>query len=589
MALKRGGSGTGGRSAAPDSIDMRAKPKPRPSLFDLGRTVTSCAVVLITSSAVAQTPPDAGALQRQIEQQRPQAMPGERRSLVPEPSPMRGAAGVSVTVKTFRFAGNTLLSDAQLAPSVQPYLNRVLDFNGLQQAVAAVGEAYREAGWLARVYLPEQEIVDGVVTIQIVEAHFGEMRRDGPPPTRISEAQAQAYVSAVQARGEPLNADALDRAMLLIEDLPGAAVSGNFAPGRGQGETDLVLKYQDEPLLNGDISFDNAGARSTGRNRATLNAYLNSPLRIGDQAIATLLYSEGTNYGRIGYTLPVGHDGMRLGVSASTLSYRIVASEFSALHLKGDSDTWGVDAHYPLIRARTRNLYLNAYYEEKTYDNEANGATNSHYRVRNVNIGLVGNLFDRLGGGGANLAGLTVTAGEVDLGRPDAGENPALDGQFTKLGYQLSRQQYLSQAISLYALLSGQVADSNLDSSEKFYLGGANGVRAYPSNEGSGSEGMMLNLELRYRARPDVLLTGFYDWGQITQNHDNDVGPPANPNRYELQGAGIAASWSGPRGLNLRATYARRIGNNPNPTARGTDQDGSLTRDRFWLLASLPF
>ncbi|MCB1899323.1 MAG: hypothetical protein KDH16_08545 [Rhodocyclaceae bacterium] len=151
MALKRGGSGTGGRSAAPDSIDMRAKPKPRPSLFDLGRTVTSCAVVLITSSAVAQTPPDAGALQRQIEQQRPQAMPGERRSLVPETSPMRGAAGVSVTVKTFRFAGNTLLSDAQLAPSVQPYLNRVLDFNGLQQAVAAVGEAYREAGWRASI------------------------------------------------------------------------------------------------------------------------------------------------------------------------------------------------------------------------------------------------------------------------------------------------------------------------------------------------------------------------------------------------------------------------------------------------------
>ncbi len=36
-------------------------------------------------------------------------------------------------------------------------------------------------------------------------------------------------------------------------------------------------------------------------------------------------------------------------------------------------------------------------------------------------------------------------------------------------------------------------------------------------------------------------------------------------------------------------TFARRDGDNPNPTAAGNDQDGSLKKNRFWLTASISF
>ncbi len=48
-------------------------------------------------------------------------------------------------------------------------------------------------------------------------------------------------------------------------------------------------------------------------------------------------------------------------------------------------------------------------------------------------------------------------------------------------------------------------------------------------------------------------------------------------------------AWLAGFGLNLKATWARRIGDNPNPTLAGNDQDGSLTKNRFWLQAKLPF
>jgi hemolysin activation/secretion protein len=115
-------------------------------------------------------------------------------------------------------------------------------------------------------------------------------------------------------------------------------------------------------------------------------------------------------------------------------------------------------------------------------------------------------------------------AGDIDLGSPNQRRTmPQLEthGRFTKLRYALSRQQALTPDLSLYALLSGQLASKNLDSAEKFYLGGANGVRAYPSNEGGGSEGTMLNLELRWRAMNNLVVTGFYDWGSVKINKNN--------------------------------------------------------------------
>ena len=546
------------------------------------------------SSAYAQTTPDAGALRQQIERQLPKALPGEKKPLTALPPEYKPASGLEVTVKQFRFAGNTLLTAEQLAPNLASFLNRPLDFAGLQQAMAAVSETYRAAGWLVRIYLPRQDITDGVVTLQIVEGIIGKVHISDPLPLRFSTELAKAHVAAAQPAGQALNAAALDRALLLLDDLPGVAVSGNLAPGAGEAETDLVLKMADEPLFNGEGGIDNTGSRSTGEQRLSVNAVVASPLKIGDQLAANIIHSEGSDYARLAYSLPVGYDGLRLGVNASRLDYKVITPEFAAANINGNSSSSGLDAQYPLIRSRTHNLYLSAAFEDKAFDNKANSATTTQYGVRSISAGLMGNMFDKLGGGGANLASLNLTAGDVNLdGSPNKAANAATTqthGSFSKLRYTLSRQQALTTEFSLYALLTGQVANKNLDSSEKFYLGGANGVRAYPSNEGGGSEGTMLNLEVRWRAMTNLVVAGFYDWGSVTINKSNGFAGAPVLNSFDLDGLGASLTWTGPKGFNLKGTYAQRLGDNPNRDATtGKDQDGSLNKNRLWLTTSLPF
>ncbi len=527
-------------------------------------------------TAFAQTPPDAGALQQQIERERQQQMP---KRIAPDkpalPAAIKPAAGVVVTVKQYRFLGNTLLTSEQLAPAVAPYLNRSVDFAQLNAAAAAVADLYRAAGWVVRAYLPQQDIQEGIVTIQIVEAVFGKLKHEGTVPQRISTTQIESIFTARQASGAPLNAEALDRSLLIADDLPGVSVVGSLVAGASERETDLILKAADEPLVVGEAVIDNTGSRSTGSDRLSANISLNSPFGLGDLITANLIHSSGSNYLRLASSLPLGNNGWRLAANASNLRYQLVTSEFSGLNAKGSSDTFGLEASYPIHRSRLANLFLNLNQDHKNFDNQSGGATTTRYAMDATGIALNGNLFDNWGGGGANFSKLNWITGRRDK---DIGTT---DQYFSKLKLSLSRQQVISNALSFYAVLSGQESGDRLDSSEKFYLGGAGGVRAYPSSEGGGDSGVLTSLELRWKLPEGVTLTGFHDYGQL-RNNDASMS-------YSLQGYGLALGWQTPAGVNLNASWARRLGTNPNPTAAGNDQDGSLDINRLWLSASLPF
>jgi hemolysin activation/secretion protein len=539
----------------------------------------------------AQTAPDAGSLLQQIERQQHPELPAKAKPLFLPPPVLQSLGQATVVVKDFRFAGNTLLRNGQLAPAVASFKGRPLTFNELQNAAIAVAAAYRKAGWVVRAYLPEQDITSGTVIIQIVEAKFGAVRVEGA--TRLANSRVTRVIDAAQRPGAPLNADAMDRGLLLLNDLPGVTAEGRLEEGQAQAETDLIVKVGEGKLVTGNVEVDNAGQRSTGLSREMANASLNSLFGFGERVDAMLLHSLGSDYERAAYSQPVGSSGWRVGVNASQLNYHVVTADLAALDARGTSTTAGAEASYPLIRARLENLYFSFAFDDKRFDNKSNGIINSAYSVRVASLGLYGNSFDSFHGGGANNASVTFEQGNVDLaGSPNEAADTATlraDGAFSKFHFSAARQQTITDRFSLYGALSGQVVSKNIDSSERFYLGGSTGVRAYPENEGGGSEGLLLNLEARERLPLNFNVVGFFDVGSVEINKKNDFGGAAHPNTDTLKGIGVSVGWTAHMGFNIQASVARRIGHNPDPTSTGTDQDGSLDKNRVWLLASVPF
>jgi hemolysin activation/secretion protein len=566
---------------------------PKPLRFPI-----ALVAIALAGFAHAQTLPNAGSLLQQIERDR-QTAPQRpvRPDVAPAPQEMKSAPGVTVTVTRFIFAGNNLLAEDQLAAVVADYLNRPLSFADLQKAAAAIAERYRQAGWVVRAYLPKQEVDQGSVIIQIIEGRFGTTQLDGSEPDHLKVSSALRYIEAGQQPGAPINADAIDRAVMLLDDLPGIAATSTFREGQQEGETDLVLKLADTPIFLGHLEINNTGARSTGPEQLSVTAYLDSPAGFGEQFSANLLKTEGSEYTRLGFTVPVGHDGLRAGINGSRLDFEVISPELRAYDIQGIAETVGLEASYPIIRSRAGNLNLAANFDHKTYENWNSFGPTNDYSVDATTLALYGNAFDGLWGGGANNVSLTFVGGKVDLG---GSANQATDaastqtaGHYRKLKLTFSRNQSVTDDISLYGQYAIQAASKNLDSSEKLQLGGASGVRAYPGGEGSGAEGQTLTLEARLRLPAGFNLTAFHDWGRITAvNRDNTAPSGATLtalNAYSLRGHGLSLSWLTPFSAQLKATWARREGSNPNPTLKSNDQDGSKDVNRFWLSASLPF
>jgi hemolysin activation/secretion protein len=509
------------------------------------------------------------------------------------------SSGPHVTVRRFVLDARVGLDDAVVQAAVAPYLNRPLTYEALLAAAQAVALAYRRAGWVVSAVLPEQDISDGEVRITVTNAVFGGVTLRGGEAVGLRIEHIESYVSAQQTPLQPLRTDALERAMLLIDDLPGIRATGVLRAGQYAGETDLLVQLDPTTAQTGELGLDNTGARSTGYQRVLANWNKSGLLTWGDQFSANLVHtftqyqSDGSDYQRVNYSLPLGYDGLRLALGGSVFSYRLVSSEFSGLGFYGDSDAWDLELTYPLLRHQNKNLYLMARAEQKHLNNEGAGTTVSRYRLEEQTWGLRGNMFDDLGAGASTTASLLVSSGYLDLRdsptlSTDA-TTTATNGTFTRLRYSLSRDQGLGRGFSAFAAVNGQTADKNLDSSVKFYLGGSNGVRAYPSAEGSGYQGFVLNLEARWKPTADWQLAALYDYGYVTVNHDNSYSGASTLNEYALKGYGLSATWRGQYQQTLALTWARRIGDNANATTAGNDQDGTYYRERFWLTASLAF
>ena len=111
----------------------------------------------------------------------------------------------------------------------------------------------------------------------------------------------------------------------------------------------------------------------------------------------------------------------------------------------------------------------------------------------------------------------------------------------------------------------------NLDSSEKFYIAGYNGVRAFPQGEASGDDGFLGSFELRQTlGNSNFKLAAFYDVGWVNMVHHNPFGN--SESRY-LQGAGLGLIYQQPGDWYVRIDYAMPIGDRYS-NSYGHDMDG---------------
>ncbi len=519
------------------------------------------AASLFTLSSQAATAPDAGQAQQGIDQA-PLQLPERQRldiNLPDTPPDSAVEAGPRLRVEGFILEGNQALSDAELLAQLTDLGGRELTVGQLQGAANRVTRLYRERGYpLARAYLPAQEIEGGMVKIAVLEGRYGQVQVNDQAGLRGS---ALAPLTTLHS-GDAVQGKPLERSLLLLQDTPGIEVKSTLRPGSSTGTTDLLVDVQRAPLISGAVDADNYGNRFVGEYRLGGTLNLNNPLGLGDRLTLRAMGSEeDQHYGRVAYQLPLGPWATQVGVAYSDMDYQL-GKDFEDLDAHGNARITSVFALQPLVRSRDFSLYGQLQFDDKRLKDDIDlFEQKSDKRARVTILSLTGNSRDMLLGGGVNSFALAWSQGSLNLDGATAQRTDDLTagaaGQFHKLNPSLVRLQRLSERFSLYTQLQGQWADGNLDSSEKLYLGGAYGVRAYPQGEASGDQGWLANVELRYAVTAAWQLSTFVDHGKVRLNKDAWT---VYDNHRSLSGAGIGAQWAS-NGWQISTVAAWRLGN----------------------------
>lgn len=530
------------------------------------------ALLHFSPAAQAQVPPDAGQTLQQL--QPPIAAPRESQPLkiqAPLDSAPIAPGGAAVILNTVKLSGNSVFSEETLRAALGDVTGKTFDLAGLRGLAQRITDVYQAGGYpFARAILPPQDLANGDLRIEVIEGRYGVVQAQGDDS--VLAQQATAFLDGLLP-GSVIASAPLERAALLLDDLPGIQTSATMRPGTQAGTGDLIVEVARDQRVRGDIGLDNAGSRYTGKNRVRANVDINSPFLLGDQlTVRALLSEEKLWLGSLGYSLPLGTSGLRGNVGYSHTSYEL-AKEFASLHANGTAKVASAGLSYPILRSQKANLTLIATYQSKDlHDNRDSTRTYESKSSQSMPLALQFDYRDAFDG--ITYGSASWTPGKLKL---DAGLTAVDDyksnGRFHKVNLDVVRLQSLPAGFNLMAHLSWQQANKNLDSSEKLSLGGASGVRAYPSGEATGDEGGLAQLELRYDAGAYTPYA-FMDAGRITVNAKPVV---AGDNRRSLSGGGLGLryqrqAWSADVALAWRSLGGRSL-----------SETNSDPKPRVWL------
>ena len=502
-----------------------------------------------------------------------------------------GPDDAKVKVSRFVLEGVSLLPPEQLQARLSDLIGQELGLSGLRKAAALITQLYREQGYfLARAYLPAQDIADGVVRIAVLEGHYGAVETGGSP--RLEQQHAQGILDAHQvAEGQPIERSSLERSLILLEQRGGAPVQAVMQPGATVGTSHMVIQAAAGPLFSGQLGADNYGNRYSGQNRATALLNLNSPRGVGDLASLWLMKSSDSDAVFAAYQTPVGYHGLTLGASYSQFNYQLCC-EFAPLDQKGYAKVFGVQARYPLILSQRQIMNAGLAYENKQLNDSSALGELSDKDANVVSLSLDGLAATT---SGQNRYQVALVTGDLNISGPPAyvqANAATVDtaGRYVKLRGEYQYLHFLDNGHRLLLRLSGQASGKNLDSSEKFLMGGVNGVRAYPEGEAPADQALLARFDWVIPVPLEALAGGlsarlFVDAGTVWLLQDTRGGLDnfGIPNHYNLSGAGFGFNWTLPKGLTANLEAATKIGSNPGASARGNDADGKDNNSRVWL------
>ena len=505
-------------------------------------------VVSFVASGLAFAQVPALVLPGQIEKQfqrppEPRAQPGAIQIPPPSQQPPANADDIRFTLAEITIEGARVYPEVSLQPYYQKYLNREVSLADVYGVAAAMTARYRNDGYiLSQVLVPAQTVDGGRVRLQAVEGYVADVVVQGAtetPPELVT-----AYADKIKSV-RPLTAEALQRYVLLMNDLPGASARTTLVASKTErGASDLMVEFS-QRRATGGLGVDNRGSAALGPVLVSGDLQVNAVFGAGDRTGAKVVstFDNELHFLSLVHDEQIGSEGGKIGLAINFVrSNPDTSAGFVPLFLRNDSNSGSLIYVYPMLRSRSENLYLRGGLTAYNGSEQLFGVTEVSDRIRAVRLGLTYDLADR--DGGINILDIELGQGFSALGASHAGD-PDLSRangrpDFTKVALYAARLQSLAAKWSLFTAVNAQYAGSDLLAPELYCYGGEQFGRAFDPCAFAGDSGAAIKQELRYtdsfEGRLEHTAYGFYDVGYVQQR------TPAGLRASE-SGASVGLGW----------------------------------------------
>ena len=507
----------------------------------------------------------------------------------PAPAPAPAAADPRFDIHKFTVRGATLITSDGISLLLAPFIGKSKDFGDVQRALEALEKAYTSRGYSAvQVILPEQEIDDGEVEFDVVEAKIGKVVVEGNK--YFDEANIRASVPRVQ-EGQPPNIFQISDNLRIANESPAKQTTVLLRSAAEEGQVDAVVRIADERPNKISLTLDNTGTQQTGLFRVGFG-YQHANLWNRDHVLNAQYVTapnDNDKTNRIGlypnervlilgaqYRIPLYRNGDTMDFSAgySNVNSGIVGNLFNisgAGTILGARYNQNLDKYKDLEHKLSYGFDWRAYQSIVTQIGVAGAGLVPDITVHPVSLTYAGvyrksdsdtnfslAAAQNLPGGNDGGTGSYLGDSAVSPARPASREGANPRYFMTRWGFNHNRA--LPRDWQFRFGMNGQLTRDMLIAGEQFGMGGADSVRGFLEREIIGDNGYRGTLELY---SPDfgsvVPINGarmralaFYDWGAVKRNR---------PTVLELHGqhigsAGVGVRFSHGTNISLRLDVA---------------------------------
>jgi len=415
-----------------------------------------------------------------------------------------------------RIKGNTLLERTELEKIVYPFLGPKKSIDSVEQARKTLENLYQKKGYkTVSVDIPEQDVVKGVVYLQVVEGKISRLRVKGS--RYFSLGRIKKAIPAL-AEGQVPNFPEMQRQLTELSKQTGdRKIIPIMRAGKTPGTLEVELKVKDELPLHGSVELTGRNSQDTSRLRLTTSlSYDNLWQKFHSASFMYQTSPEKPNEVEVfsgTYVMPVFDSDTRLAL------YAVSSSSDSQIAQAGDTNILGKGQIYGarLVRAlEGTESYMHSVTLGVDYKDFKEDVLFANVNQRSAPISYLPfsvqyrgshrseNLFASFDLGLTfSLRGVGNDAQEFSHKRDGAKANFFYLTAGSDLSYSLPWN------MELMGRVSSQFADSGLISNEQFSMGGTASVRGYFESQELADDGVMGSLEL-YSPRlvPD-------DWGFV--------------------------------------------------------------------------